>query len=832
MKNRKGFSLVELLAAIVIMGLLAGIAIVSINYLLDKAKKEYYKAQEDEIVMAAKSYTQDNRNMLPKRVGMKRQITLETLQKSKYIGDVVDRNKKKCDPVRSYVQVYRYDKNYYNYLVNLVCDGYTSISEDDSLVNAKPDITVSFISVGAEDKYTDSKAKVTIKDTYKISGYRYSILNGGSEVMNSGDIDGKLKEEVVFEMPLKDYVPGKITVIVVATNTYGNSASKEATVTVANKKAPTCEPLLENVVWTKEPVETQAKCIDNSGSGCQKDVYTQVFTEEALTSLIEMRDNTGNIGRCVVKTYIDRTPPTTPVINNPYENTWTNQSYKIEISSVDQTAGIAYFEYRYPDSTGLDSEGNPENEWHKWANSSKEPRDETPFVSTAFSKERAEYVEVRACDNAGNCSETAKSMIKIDKTKPSCTVARSIEKPNGLLDWYVSNLMLTINPVNNLSTASDRAVASNITFGIRGGNTPIYDNVYSKIQGDTKGVTWYGFVKDEAGNVATCDSGSFKVDATKPTCKVNLSGTMGVDNWFRSAVNISLSTSDNMSGVDVYDLSSSTSASYNGNTTGTVSNDTNKVSWYGYVKDKAGNIGQCSNSFGIDTKRPTVYPDDIDEDVTWCKGKSVSVSCADDRSGIQNGETSSASVADEVKYTCTDKAGNTSSVTKRFDVVTKACTTYNSCRHSSFGCEKYTRTYQKCELKTKVCKTDSTLICPKYSGKNKETCEQHEGCTWKQGECRGDTKECPNKSWTLNGSKCTKTVAASVSCSPGKVSSNNYGFTKYTSYDVAPPCTTPQSSFTCDSGRNGAEYNVSCKCTENKKGTGEVCGCAEWNCSE
>lgn len=86
--------MVELLAAIVIMGLLVGIAIVSVNYLLDKAKKEYYKAQENEIVMAAKSYTQDNRNMLPKRVGMKRQITLETLQKSKYIGDVVDRNKK------------------------------------------------------------------------------------------------------------------------------------------------------------------------------------------------------------------------------------------------------------------------------------------------------------------------------------------------------------------------------------------------------------------------------------------------------------------------------------------------------------------------------------------------------------------------------------------------------------------------------------------------------------------------------------------------------------------------------------------------------------------
>ena len=69
MKSKnKGFSLVELLAAIVIMGLLSTVAIVSVNYFLKKAENDYYKTQEDEIIMAAKSYTQDNRNSLPKRV--------------------------------------------------------------------------------------------------------------------------------------------------------------------------------------------------------------------------------------------------------------------------------------------------------------------------------------------------------------------------------------------------------------------------------------------------------------------------------------------------------------------------------------------------------------------------------------------------------------------------------------------------------------------------------------------------------------------------------------------------------------------------------------------
>ena len=105
-KNSKGFSLVELLAAIVIMGILSGIAVVGVTFLLNKAEKEYYKAQESEVIMAAKSYTQDNRSFLPKRVGQKNQVYLKTLQNKKYIGDVLDRNKKKCDPERSYWSSY------------------------------------------------------------------------------------------------------------------------------------------------------------------------------------------------------------------------------------------------------------------------------------------------------------------------------------------------------------------------------------------------------------------------------------------------------------------------------------------------------------------------------------------------------------------------------------------------------------------------------------------------------------------------------------------------------------------------------------------------------
>ena len=526
-KSNRGFSLVELLAAIVIMGILSGIAVVGVTFLLNKAGREYYKAQESEVIMAAKSYTQDNRSFLPKRVGQKNQIYLKTLQDKKYIGDVLDRNKKKCDPDRSYVQVYRYNKNNYSYVVNLVCDKYTSEGRNPTNL-VGPDIKFVFSGIGANDNYDLAKVTVTIEDEDKISGYRYIISKSGNEIKNSGDIDGKLEKKVTFTIPLKEFVPGTVEVKVIATDFYGNESTKKETKTIKNSKAPTCTVLKANTTWTnKPPVEVQVKCIDYTGLGCKKDVYTQLFYTEAKIGLVEMEDNAGNKGECSANTYIDLTPPSTPVIKNTYENKWTNKSYTIQVTSVDSTSGIAYFEYRYPNSIGKDGSGNPENEWHRYENSSKEPGDNTPFVTTAFSKERDEYVEIRACDRAGNCSESGRSMIKIDKTRPTCTITRNKANPDGLNDWYVTNVTLSLNTTDPIGS-SDRAVKSPISYGLKNSNSASYNGATTTIQKETKGITWYGFIKDEAGNTSTCNSGSLKVDTTKPTMKFSISSETAI----------------------------------------------------------------------------------------------------------------------------------------------------------------------------------------------------------------------------------------------------------------------------------------------------------------
>ena len=863
-KDNSGFSLVELLAAIVIMGILSGIAVVGVTFLLNKAGREYYKAQESEVIMAAKSYTQDNRSFLPKRVGQKNQIYLKTLQDKKYIGDVLDRNKKKCDPNRSYVQVYRYNKNNYSYVVNLVCDMYTSEGRNPTNL-VGPDIKFVFSGIGANDNYDLAKVTVTIEDEDKISGYRYIISKSGNEIKNSGDIDGKLEKKVTFTIPLKEFVPGTVEVKVIATDFYGNESTKKETKTIKNSKAPTCTVLKANTTWTnKPPIEVQVKCIDYTGLGCKKDVYTQLFYTEAKIGLVEMEDNAGNKGECSTNTYIDLTPPSTPVIKNTYENKWTNKSYTIQVTSVDSTSGIAYFEYRYPNSVGKDGSGNPENEWHRYKNSSKEPGDNTPFVTTAFSKERDEYVEIRACDRARNCSATARSMIKIDKTRPTCTITRNKANPDGLNDWYVTNVTLSLSTTDPIGS-SDRAVKSPISYGLKNSNSASYDGVTTTIQKETKGITWYGFIKDEAGNTSTCNSGSFKVDTTKPdkptitnsyenkwinksysisivsvdktagidyfayrypsstspgentwakynnssrtpgvntaftatnfskerdenveikvcdvagncsetsssriridktspTCTVtkNIAKPNGNNGWYKSNVVLTLNRKDPVGSSDravaspiSYGLINSNSVSYNGATANTQS-DTAGITWYGFIKDEAGNTRTCnSGSLKVDTTKPTMK--------FSISSETAIVQCSDALSGLATAAQKKQNLTGNrnitVSFSCTDNAGN----------ITESSHTYryNSCKYTkntcSYGCDSC---YNSCKYTKNTCKSKTTCdncgrgspseCVPGYisstctgsklcHGMSRSSCNSTSGCRWHggstaHGDCGG-----------------------------------------------------------------------------------------------
>ena len=101
------------------------------------------------------------------------------------------------------------------------------------------------------------------------------------------------------------------------------------------------------------------------------------------------------------------------------------------------------------------------------------------------------------------------------------------------------------------------------------------------------------------------------VDSVAPTCTLRLSGTMGNNNWYRSNVTIDFGNNnsnlkDDLSGVADYGISTSSSNSFGKVSKKTQTQDVANITYYGFVKDKAGNIGKCNVSLKKDATKPTL----------------------------------------------------------------------------------------------------------------------------------------------------------------------------------------------------------------------------------
>lgn len=117
--------------------------------------------------------------------------------------------------------------------------------------------------------------------------------------------------------------------------------------------------------------------------------------------------------------------------------------------------------------------------------------------------------------------------------------------------------------------------------------------------------TYYIWVKDKAGNISSSNTSLKVADTTKPTCSIADTGTKGSNNWYTGNATLKLSTSDKESGVASYGMNTSNSATYNGTTQMTLTYDTKSQTYYGFVKDRAGNVGTCSKTVKRDTTKPS-----------------------------------------------------------------------------------------------------------------------------------------------------------------------------------------------------------------------------------
>lgn len=132
----KGFTLVELLAVIVILGLISGIGIVAFSTLTARSESDYFVSLENNLELGASNYFANNRSARPTIDVVCSKVSLRTLVDAKYIDSATDNNGNTCDLENSYVYIKRNANREYEYKSALVCGDYITIfNETDYCIN-------------------------------------------------------------------------------------------------------------------------------------------------------------------------------------------------------------------------------------------------------------------------------------------------------------------------------------------------------------------------------------------------------------------------------------------------------------------------------------------------------------------------------------------------------------------------------------------------------------------------------------------------------------------------------------------------------------------------
>ncbi len=613
MKNKKGFTLVELLAVIVILGIIMTVSIPAVSKWINRSKNESLESQKQTLLMAGEAYAQGNSKVLPKVIGETKIIKAEELKKANYLKeDIKDADKRDCMK-NSFVRIYKYDKKGYTYTAYLYCEGDTV---PDVITGVEPIIGITFsgdnVTDGNIQDVSTSSFKATIEGGKKdgknlgIDGYSYSIsvkYNGTGElveIFNSGSLNAGGREKIVIEKNLGDYTNittvSEFIITVEAYNRDGGYKRVIGNSKYGDKTPPICGTITGQAgvnQWFNSPHTStiSVKCSDGKGSGCLKEVFTQSWNTEVEDDFITIKDNAGNTTDCKVRVHHDWTRPTltvtaykrnedgskgaqvgTVTANNTnnnvvldnYTNSYGNNRW---LNRANYKDGV-YFEITvsdnihintgqwYYNNTGI-TDFNASNINTMNTGSSKtftKADNKTSVTLTGEGLRRARYEVI---DFAGN-KVVVNIEANIDHTNPSCTSS------GGSSSWTNGNRTLTGTCSDSISKCK-----GNIT------------KTYNSDIKSTKETP--GTVYDNANNSTTCPANqTVYIDKTPPSCYTSKADTANPN-----GVTVNIGCSDNLSGL------ASCPCRYNQDTQRCQAETGLKNSKYYYVSDNAGNSNSC-----------------------------------------------------------------------------------------------------------------------------------------------------------------------------------------------------------------------------------------------
>ena len=131
MKNSKGFTLIEVLGAIIILGIIAIIGFNTFTSSLRGFREDYYTEISRSLENSGQEFFNDNRNYRPSQILGAQKVSISALETKEYTETIVDYNGDKCEN-SSYVLIVKEGRNDYSYHTCLVCseDNYDNTSDE------------------------------------------------------------------------------------------------------------------------------------------------------------------------------------------------------------------------------------------------------------------------------------------------------------------------------------------------------------------------------------------------------------------------------------------------------------------------------------------------------------------------------------------------------------------------------------------------------------------------------------------------------------------------------------------------------------------------------
>ncbi len=457
MKKNKGFTMVELLVVIVIIGLLATIGMISFRAIQDNASDEYYDTTQENIILAAKSYYEANNKLLPSIEGDEKQITLETLINNNYLEDIYDKNQEKCNYKESKVTVSRLKEADYKYDVFLVCNDPNFKDDDTSSESTNFESDIIFTSnnqevaehgtvfddltiTGTSKSLTSSKiVSATMKvyqkidDIYKPTNYNFhpdQLNEEQIEIIGLIDytmqyaelkveltvVDNKGKVETYSEFitisPPRPEIPTYTAKVGSSTGTtYVSSDSwSNSAVWVGNLNSTGTFPI--------EKYEWKSSCTGNTGVITDSYLFdaTHVGSNELDDCTYEFRaiDEKGTASEwgSPLTLKLDFKAPTIPTSTLKYVSSTGTERDKNARDYTNQTLWWGNFNATATGAPVL------RYEWYEYYSGNSG----NLSTSHTYTSTRNTIFKIRSVDEAGNVSDWSSWVyIRVDKTAPTCT---------------------------------------------------------------------------------------------------------------------------------------------------------------------------------------------------------------------------------------------------------------------------------------------------------------------------------------------------------------------------------------------------------------------------